>query len=74
MGKSKKRIFNRNINSNGFTIKRHDIVYKIISDIRNNSQKEENNNLVSLFGISIEEFAEAGASLEELSIIKKVFY
>ncbi|MBQ9244938.1 hypothetical protein IJ182_01580 [bacterium] len=74
MGKSKKRLFNRNINNNGYILKRHDIINKIISDIRNNSLNFEYKNMVSLFGITIEEFSEADATLEELAMIRKLLF
>lgn len=74
MGKSKKRIFNRNTNNNGYTLKRHDIVKQIISDIRNNSLNVKYKNMASLFGITFEEFSEAGATIEELAMIRKLIF
>lgn len=68
MGKSKKRILNKYSNTICTTLKRKDIIKTVISDIKANSLKEETKNLISLFGISSEELAEAGATLEELSI------
>lgn len=70
MGKSKKRIFNKYLNNINTTLKRKDIVKTIISDIKVNLIKDETKNLISLFGISTEELLEAGATYEEISVIK----
>ncbi len=69
MGKSKKRIFNKNINTKGTTLKRNDIIKRVISDLKNNKLSAETKNLISLFGIETEELLEAGMSIEELNII-----
>lgn len=72
MGKSKKRIFNKNKNSNGSTIKRQDTVQLIIHNIKNNLMDIETKNLISLFGITAEELAEEGATYEELKALKNI--
>ena len=43
---------------------------QILSDIKNKNISDESKNFVTLFGITIEELSEAGATYEELSIIK----
>lgn len=73
MGKSKKRIFNKNTDLKGSVLKRKDIVAQILSDIRTNNFNEKTINFISLFGITIEELFEAGAVYEELSAVKKHF-
>lgn len=73
MGKSKKRIFNKNTDLKGSVLKRKDIVSQILSDIRTNNFNEKTINFISLFGITIEELFEAGAVYEELSAVEKHF-
>lgn len=70
MGKAKKRNFNKNSLEKGTTIKRSDIISKLISDIKNKKLTDEGKNFITLFGITIEELSEAGASFEELSVVK----
>lgn len=72
MGKSKKRIFNKHKNANGSSIKREDAVKSILKSIKNNILDVETKNLISLFGISAEELAEAGATYEELKALKSL--
>ena len=74
MGKSKKRIFNKNTDLKGSTFKRDDIISQILSDIRSNNLNYKTRNFISLFGITIEELSEAGAAYEELSVIKHLIY
>lgn len=69
MGKSKKRIFNKNKIS-GTSIKRVDAVRDVLKNIKNNVLDTDTKNLLSLFGISAEELAEAGATYEELMALK----
>ncbi len=70
MGKSKKRIFNKNVSTKGMVLKRDEVVLKILSDIKNNNLTSETKKYISLFGITMEELSEAGAEFEELSIAK----
>ena len=70
MGKAKKRNFNKNSYEKGTTLKRSDIISQIIFDIKNKKLSDETKNFIGLFGITIEELSEAGATYEELSIIK----
>lgn len=69
MGKSKKRIFNKH-KCDGISIKRIDAVSGVLKNIKNNVLDTETKNLLSLFGISAEELAEAGATYEELMALK----
>lgn len=71
MGKSKKRIFNKNNSGSGSVYKRSEIIAKIISDVKECSIKDDTVNLITLFGISAEEILESGISYEEFSVIKK---
>ena len=70
MGKSKKRIFNKNVSTKGMVLKRDEVVLKILSDIKNNNLTSETKKYISLFGITMEELSDAGAEFEELSIAK----
>lgn len=72
MGKAKKRNFNKNSFEKGTTFKRSDVISQIITDIRNKKLSDETKNFITLFGITTEELSEAGATFEELSIIKHI--
>jgi len=74
MGKSKKRNFNKNTKSKGSVLKRNDAVAAVISDIRKNVITDETRHFINLFGIRAEELTESGASIEELSLFKYLFY
>lgn len=74
MGKSKKRIFNKNTDLKGSTLKRNDVISTVINDIKNNKLSEESQKLITLFGITGEELSEAGASYEEISIVKHLIF
>ncbi len=74
MGKSKKRILNKNAENNATVLKRKTVIKNLIKDIKNNSVKAETQNLISLFGITLEELSEAGISYEELSAVKHLIF
>lgn len=70
MGKCKKRrIINNPILENPMS--RVDAICLIIKNIRANELDTDTKNLLTLFGISQEELVEAGATYEELSILKR---
>ena len=71
MGKSKKRIFNKN-KIVETSIRREDAVRSVLKSIKGNLLDVETKNLISLFGISAEELAESGASYEELRALKNL--
>ena len=72
MGKSKKRNFNKNTDALGSVIKRSDVVSSVLMAVRNNTVSIDIKNSVTLFGITIEELTEAGATLEEVKVFKKI--
>ena len=74
MGKSKNRILNRGQNKQNNVIKRAEIIKQIITAIRKKSVDDNIKNLISLFGISIEELSESGATIEEISAIKQYIF
>lgn len=74
MGKSKKRIFNKNNELKGSTLKRSNAISSIIADIKSNKLSEETQKLITLFGITGEELSEAGASFEEISCVKHLIF
>lgn len=74
MGKAKKRIFNKNTEKIGSVLKRDDVITNVIDDIKTNKLSDKTQKLISLFGITAEELSEAGASIEELSIVKHIIY
>ncbi len=73
MGKSKKRILNKNTEDLGLTLKRKEVILKILTDIKNNKISDETQKLICLFGITIEELLENGAGYEEISALKDIF-
>ena len=72
MGKAKKRSLNRIQTASGGTIKREEIIKKIINDIKRKEISTETKSMISLFGILPEELSESGATIEELSIFNKI--
>ena len=73
MGKSKKRILNKNTSTSGTALKRDEAIKSIIKNIKVNRNKKETENLINLFGITTEELLESGAAFEEISSIKYMF-
>lgn len=82
MGKAKKRNFHTCINNSkqGCSIdtlpsafSRDEAISLIIQNVKDNNFSEETKDIISLFGITAEELAEAGASYEELLAFKSVF-
>ncbi len=73
MGKSKKRIFNKNTDEKGIILKRNKVIEEILHNIKSSKITEETEKLIGLFGITIEELLEAGADFEEISAIKHLF-
>lgn len=74
MGKSKKRIFNKNKENTAPTLKRREVISDIILNIKNNKLDTKTKNMISLFGITLEELSEAGATYEELSAVKPLIF
>ena len=74
MGKSKKRIFNKNTDIKGSILKRSNVISTVINDIKNNKLSDETQKLITLFGITGEELSEAGASYEEISVVKHLIF
>lgn len=76
MGKAKKRNFysctKTGLSLNG-TIKREDAVIQVIERFKQNDFGEETKSMITLFGISAEELAEAGAAYEDLLALKALF-
>ena len=79
MGKAKKRNFHNCINSISAnstlpqTLSRQDALLKILSGIKSGDCGHEIKDLISLFGISAEELAEAGAKYEDLVALRSCF-
>jgi hypothetical protein len=79
MGKAKKRNFHNCIKTGGATnslppaFSREDAIKTIISKIKNNQIDNETKSIITLFGISAEELAEAGAPYEALIALKPIF-
>ncbi|MCD7879864.1 MAG: hypothetical protein LUG16_08030 [Candidatus Gastranaerophilales bacterium] len=73
MGKSKKRIFNKNTSTKGVSFRRQEIILQIYKDIKASNINEETQKFITLFGITPEELLEAGVSFEELHAVKHIF-
>lgn len=69
MGKCKKRILNKPVLTTSMS--RHDAIEIIIERIHANHLDNETKNLLTLFGITPEELTEAGASYEEVLVLKR---
>lgn len=69
MGKCKKRTLNRPILE--APLSREEAIVGIIKEIKSNSLTDESKKLLTLFGILPEELTEAGASYEEVLILKR---
>lgn len=74
MGKAKKRNFTKNIDNSHSVMKRDDVISDVLSAIKSDKVSVKIKNLISLFGITPEELAENGASFEEISSVKHIFY
>lgn len=69
MGKCKKRTLNKQILN--MSLSRNDAIKIIIEKIHTNNLDNESKNLLTLFGITPEELTEAGASYEEVLVLKR---
>ncbi|MBR6162382.1 hypothetical protein IKQ26_00605 [bacterium] len=69
MGKSKKRIFNRNKNENGTLLKREDALLSVVKAVKSNNLTPEAQHLIGIFGFSREELSENGLTYEELKLL-----
>lgn len=78
MGKAKKRNFQNCINTGGVmgalpsSCSRSEAVDYVIKNIKVNDLGAQTRDVISLFGITAEELAEAGASYEDLMALKAV--
>lgn len=78
MGKAKKRNFHNCVNAGGSmgslppTFTREEAVSRIMERVKNNDFGNETKDIISLFGISAEELAEAGATYEDLVVLKSI--
>ncbi len=67
MGKSKRRILSRAKNDkNLFKLTREEAIKIVFGEITKNTASIEAKNIISLFGLTAEELAEAGISYEVL--------
>ena len=72
MGKSKKRIFNKNKNDNGSLLTRDAARKNVIDAIKSQQFTSEIENLIGLSWFTNEELSEPGLSYEELKIIPHI--
>lgn len=69
MGKCKRRTLNKPVLESNMS--REDAVKHIIRQVKNNELDTETKKLLSLFGITTEELSEAGATYEEVIVLKR---
>ena len=69
MSKAKKRIFNRSKDLLTINCSRNDAVKYVTSCIKSKHFDKDAKNMISLFGITGEELAEAGLNWEELKAV-----
>lgn len=70
MGKSKRRILHKGINDQIPNIKREDALKTVVKACNAKKLDNETKNLISLFGLSAEEFLENGGSYEDVLALK----
>jgi hypothetical protein len=70
MGKCKKRTLNKNVL--GSALSRDRAVSQIVEMLKINKLDNETRKLISLFGITREELTEAGATFEQVLILKEI--
>ena len=72
MGKSKRRIFNKCKYLYQMSLRREDAIFGVVRNLKYDKFDEETRDLITMFGLSAEELAEAGASYEELKVLRGV--
>ena len=72
MGKSKRRIFNKCKYLYHMSLRREDAIFGVVRNLKYDKFDEETRDLITMFGLSAEELAEAGASYEELRALRGV--
>jgi len=72
MGKSKKRIFNKNKNDNGSLLTRKDALQTVITSIKTKRLTPEAEHLIGIFGFTPEELSENGLTYEELKLLPHI--
>ena len=77
MGKAKKRNFHSCIKTGGSKLppafSRSEAINMVICNIKAKNYGEDTKDIISLFGITAEELAEAGAAYEDLVALKTAF-
>ena len=72
MGKSKSRIFRKDINDQFTSMTRDTAITEAVKFLNLNNTIEARN-LITMFGLSAEEILEAGASYESVKAMKNIF-
>ncbi len=78
MGKAKKRSFRKSINTGEIaaglpdSVSRNEAITFAAANIKKKDYGSQTRDIISLFGITAEELAEAGASYEDLVALKSV--
>ena len=70
MGKAKKRSFQLGINNGFSTMTREDAVKEVVKLLKKGGSEADN--IITLFGLSVEELPEAGASYETVISRKSI--
>ena len=72
MGKSKRRIFNKCKYLYQLSLRREDAIFGVVKNLKYNKFDIQTRNMITMFGLSAEELSEAGASYEELRVLRGV--
>ena len=72
MGKCKRRLINAAKNNSDFSITREDAIKKVCEELTNNFSDKNAINLITMFGLTAEELAEAGMDYETLKVLGKI--
>lgn len=72
MGKSKRRIFNKCKYLYHMSMRREDAIFGVVRNLKYNKFDPKTRDIITMFGLSAEELSEAGASYEELRVLRGV--
>lgn len=72
MGKSKKRIFNKNRNDYGSLMTRSNAINVVVESLKSGHFTSDVEHLIGIFGFTREELSEHGLSYEDLKLLPHI--
>lgn len=72
MGKAKKRVFNKCKYLYHMSLRREDAIFNVVKNLKYNKFDAKTRDVITMFGLSAEELSEAGASYEEIKVLRSV--